>query len=234
MPDDRSPADPPSTFPVLGLIKATSSSSRVAVLIRHGEKVATGPEMERPLSSLGVEEAHRLGEGLPNGRQLRIWHSPVPRCRQTAEACLAGYVQAHPDADAQIVGADPRLESWSALDIDRRARQSLIEEAGGPMGFLRAWLSDLLPAGVMHRSVDVSHDVAGSILENLRPAPAGALHLHVSHDFTLMALREHVFAPRLEDLTWADYLDGVVFEMDGEGRTVARWRDLSSTVADPA
>lgn len=223
-------AAPSTDLPVLRLIGTIPPQSRVGVLLRHGEKAAGGTEVDRLLTSEGHREARSLGENLPKGRQVRIWHSPVPRCRQTAEDCLAGYVQANPGADALLMGAEPRLESLSALSLDHRARSELIANAGGPLTFLRAWLDDLLPAGVIHRSADVSHDVAGWIISNLRVAPEGALHLNISHDFTLLALRAHVFRVKLEDLSWAGYLDGIVFELTPQGRVVARWRDLVNEV----
>ena len=76
------------------LVAMFNSSAPVVILMRHAEKEKNGgKESERGLTTDGKQAALAMGKEMAlasAGRPINIWHSPIPRCRQTAEQIALG------------------------------------------------------------------------------------------------------------------------------------------------
>ena len=155
-------------------------------LVRHGEStwIAEGRFQGRgdpPLSGLGLRHAaavaRRLadperspGLPLPEGAPLAIWHSPLARAAQTAQA-----IHAARGADAPLVARDDLAElaqgAWEGLTHDEvRARYP--DE-------LAAWRRDPLsshaPGGESLRAALVRAHAAGEVVLGHAPGRSGRL-----------------------------------------------------------
>lgn len=60
------------------------------LLVRHGDAEDGPDDASRPLSKRGFEEADAIGRLLARTREIPtiVWHSPLLRARQTAEAAV--------------------------------------------------------------------------------------------------------------------------------------------------
>jgi hypothetical protein len=211
---------------ILDLIRSIDND-RIGILLRHSVrdhipklKAADGTEDAR-LTPLGHSEARRFGQLLPKGFNLVVSYSPVPRCVETAKGIIAGYSNEE-SADASDAGPDDSLAVMHFFTNDRKAMDSHKESVGGKR-FLREWLDDALPPGMMRPPLEVKQFVSQSVARELKDGRAPLLRIWVGHDYGLIVVRELIFGGRFEEMPWISYLDGIVFAMDKEQSLMATW-----------
>lgn len=191
-----------------------SSSTCFSLIIRHGERehiVETARALEALLTEKGKKEAVALGNKLSPFGNIIIHHSPVPRCRETAEKIAEGIIES--GGSVQIAGHLAELGgpyiagSWMDIvaEIDKR----------GFNGFVRAWFDGALPESLI-TPLDVSVKLQASILR-AQLERGDASYVNVSHDWNVMCLREYYFGIRHEEAGTPPYLDGLAALRDGKG-----------------
>ncbi len=181
--------------------------TRFALVIRHGEReriVETARALEALLTEKGKQEAVELGKSLAPSGNIIIHHSPVERCRQTAEKIYEGIIAY--GGSARIAG--PLMElggpyiagSWGDIiaEIERR----------GFNGFVRAWFNGQLPKSLITPLEDSAKLQASILRSQLEKNDAS--YVNVSHDWNVMCLREYYFGIRHEDAGTPAYLDGLI------------------------
>ena len=98
---------------------------RTLLLLRHapvdyrsGESCCLGSRTDAPASALGLAEAEQLAPLLREAGVVRVFHSPMLRCRQTAQALSGGLpTEALPGLEELDCG------DWDGLSFDEiRAR----------------------------------------------------------------------------------------------------------------
>jgi hypothetical protein len=191
----------------------------VAVLLRHSARepcddLAKAPLI--PLTAEGVAAAEALGRRLPSARRLRLAHSWVDRCRQTAAALARGFVSA-----GAVVGPlvdEARVAAPYILDPERLA--PLANRLGA--GFVRAWADGDVPAEVMMPLLDAGALQIEAALERLDEAGGDELHVLVTHDWNVLTVREGFMGLRHERDGWPDFMEGAVVTRVGE-RVSLRW-----------
>ena len=194
----------------------------VAAMLRHAARHPIADPQRPELAELtdeGRVHAEEFGAGLGGFARVRIFHSPVLRCRQTAECIAQGGGRA--GTRVEISGAHPELGIDFIRDLKEAARLSEIHHNH----FVRLWFQGAVPAGV----VDPIPELAARKLAFVRArlgeisGEAGTLDLHVSHDWNILALREHFVGVRHEEAGWLTFLDGLAFRpSEGGLRTVYR------------
>lgn len=177
-----------------------------AILMRHAEREhfehpADGATV--PITENGARQASGLGRALARLTPLHLVHSPVGRCRQTAEAILAG--ASDMGSPVSIVGEDGRLGGPYLLDVPRAL------EVAGTLGhrFVREWLDGRLPATLFKPRRASALEQIDAVEHHLRRARSGLVVL-VTHDWNLLAVREEMFGLRREEDRWPGFLDGLV------------------------
>jgi broad specificity phosphatase PhoE len=171
--------------------------------------------MAAPLTEAGRELAATLAEELPVRLPIRLRHSPVPRCEETAQI-LAARLAAR-GAEARLLGPLVSLGAVYVRDPDRVVERFA---ALGQRGFVRDWSSGGFPASVVEPPRVAGERLLHELLALHRAEPPG-LDLHVTHDLTLVALLSLVEAVGERDFPWPDYLDGILLLREGDGGV--RW-----------
>lgn len=185
-----------------------------SLIIRHAERdhiVETARALEALLTDRGKQQAFELGKRLAPFGKIIIRHSPVQRCKQTAEKITEGIVSC--GGAAEMAGALMELGgpyitgNWGEIiaEIDKRNFN----------GFVRAWFNGELPESLI-TPLDVSAQLQASILR-AQLSQNSASFVNVSHDWNVMCLREYYFGIRHEDVGTPEYLDGVIAIRDGNG-----------------
>ncbi|MDY0004596.1 MAG: histidine phosphatase family protein [Polyangia bacterium] len=202
----------------LRVIASRGAGQRLVALLRHSARVdITGYTVEQavlaPLTDAGRALARDFGRRLPTDRPVRIFHSEVPRCEDTAQRLAEGMMEA--GGQVEILGSRTSLaaffirDPWAvALEFGQR----------GPRGFMREWLSGKLGPAVMDPPEQAARDqLAALMLErNCLPEPdAPGLDLHVSHDVNVMALLHLCVDISDQSVPWPGYLEGVILETGG-------------------
>jgi broad specificity phosphatase PhoE len=189
------------------------------VVLRHAARheitsAEFGAALRTPLTDEGREQARALGAALPGERPVRLWHSPVPRCADTAERLVEG-LRAR-GADAGVEGARAFLGADYVHDADGVVRRFATL---GQRRFVRAWAGGELGPELIDPPATAGRRVLGLLLE-LRDDDR-ALHLHVTHDLTLVALLALVCDVGAPEFPWPGFLDGVVLAVRPDD---IRWR----------
>jgi len=180
------------------------------VVLRHSARGAirsadVAEAMRTPLTEQGRSLARELGGLLPRARSLRLWWSPVSRCRDTAECIAAGLRSG--GGTAALAGEQELLGATYV-----RAGSEIVREfaARGPRGFVRAWFSGELGGGLIDEPREAGRRLLRGLLALRATAqPGGDIDVHVTHDLTLVLLLGLVRDVTEEAFVWPGYLDGV-------------------------
>lgn len=181
-------------------------SGQIALLIRHAERhpiEAMSNALQPLLTAKGKSDAYRLGGTLAHYSPVTIYHSPVPRCVETAERLRDGIVGAR--GKALIAGyllelGGPYITgSWDMI-------VKSIEELGHSV-FFRKWFNNELPATVVMPLREAAEIQLNILVRQLRSGDGSTIN--VTHDWNIMMIREYYFRLRHEDIGDPDYLDGI-------------------------
>lgn len=199
-------------------ISAIPPFDRMVLLIRHAERAAVTDLRTHAavlLTAQGRADAFALGRML--GRRYgsaALWHSPIPRCGQTAESLARGAFAAGGAAQVEgplewlgtePVGGDP---AWLNAQVASQ----------GNSGFLRLWFDGRYSPGQIAPLERVASAQMRAVLAQLESSPSPVV-IDVTHDWNLMLMREHYLGLRHEDVDVPAYLDSVAVLRSGGATT---------------
>jgi broad specificity phosphatase PhoE len=213
--------------PVLRLLDQSKNLNKKApatLIIRHSErnKIEKASEMELAgLTDRGRDAAYNFGQLLPRDWELRLFHSPVNRCRDTATKIHEGAVSAGLKSEVAgglsiLGGAKSDGEKWTQL-ILRDWPQSY-----------NHWMSGRYPPSIVEPSIDYARRLAEEFDKN---SVLDRLTIYVAHDTQILTLLFHWFgvSPRME---YASFLNGF-FVQRVDGRLVLLSGDSNSVCEEP-
>jgi hypothetical protein len=179
------------------------------LVLRHSvrEAISTAElsaAMAAPLTEEGRALARHLGELLGPVRPLRLFWSPVPRCKDTA--ALLGDGARERGSVVELAGARDYLGATYVLNPDA-VTQSFARL--GQDGFVAQWLAGELPAGLLQPMPEAGRELLAALLLDHRAAD-GRLDVHVTHDLTLFTLLSLVFDVGAGGFRWPGYLEGAL------------------------
>lgn len=176
--------------PVLQLLKhcKTLKPEKAAMIIRHSERASINRPDEMSVAGLtevGREAAKGFGQLLPEERSIQVYHSPVERCRETAECIVEGARSREISADIggkiSLLGG-PR-EDWG------RFSGILIRDWPHSVNY---WLCGRYPVDIVEPSTGYARRASVELDTTLEVEP-GTLVLHVTHDMSILAMLFHWF-----------------------------------------
>lgn len=184
-----------------------------AILMRHAERghfshPAAGANV--PITPNGALQAAALGRSLAAFAPLVISHSPVGRCRQTAEAIADGARQS--GLAASVTGEERNLGGPYMLDVPTAL------DLAGALGhrFVREWFDGHLSSSIFKPRRAAAFEQVATVKTYMNRHPLGLVVL-VTHDWNLLAVREELFGMCHEMDAWPGFLDGIVFWQDNTG-----------------
>lgn len=184
----------------------------IAVMIRHAERHPVRSihhSLEVGLTKKGNDDAVKLGRMIEGRREIRLFHSPAVRCRETAEGIAEG-LRSTGHRVRSIVETGmlcaPYLKDQRVLDDAERLGHE----------FMRWWFDGRFNGDWLCPTPEAADMVLGPVIENLRSSPPESLDIHVTHDWEIVLLREELLDLRYEDAGWVGYLDGLVLTGDGD------------------
>jgi len=196
--------------PALVSLSHFQAADRAVLVLRHAEREPI-PDPLRPelaeLTPAGMKAARELGARLVGFSHLRLFHSPVKRCRQTAECIGQGLADLGPRIDGPFEVAS------LGLGYIRGAHEvaELTREHGDH--FIRLWFEGRVDARFMQDPRELARHMRGHMDECLEQQAAHGrrLDIHVTHDWNLLVLREWNLGLRHEEAGWIEFLDGVAY-----------------------
>jgi broad specificity phosphatase PhoE len=181
---------------------------RAVLMVRHAERhpvVDLRTHESVLLTDRGHEQARAAGEALAHyAREVRVQHSPVMRCAQTAAGIVKG---AAAKGVAGLVHG-PVSALGNPFVLDEKRAYTFISTVGGR--FIRDWFDGRAPEGCfLPRAVAARGQIAAAV------AALEHSEVLVTHDWNLALVREEFLAIAPER-AWPSFLDGVVVTQVGE------------------
>jgi len=181
-----------------------------AVFIRHAQRHPITDPSDPTLAELteeGMAHARAFGARISGFRHLRLFHSPVKRCEQTAVCIAQG--AAEKGLKVELCGREATLGVDYILDLNEAGRLTLLHGEH----FVRLWFGGEIDRGIIRPARDIAIEKLEKITQRLAdPMEQGArLDIHVSHDWNVLILREFMLGVRHEDTGWLTFLDGMGF-----------------------
>lgn len=215
---------------LLQSLRSFPTNAPVAVFLRHAQRFPIADQAAPHVAELtpqGMADAEAFGRQIEGFDCVRLFHSPVKRCQQTAE-CIAKGVTSN-GGSAEVVGPENTLGPDYILDLKEAGRLTVQHREH----VVRMWFDGQIAPTVLPAAAEIAALKLDYVMQRLRQGcPNGRrLDLHVSHDWNILILRELLCAIRHEDVGWLDYLDGVAFGLVGEElRVMYRDRVVSGSV----
>jgi broad specificity phosphatase PhoE len=194
---------------IVNALRKFPKDSKIILVLRHShrnEPVGSEKLHELKLTPQGHEIARKFGEELPEERPIRLYHSVVWRCQETAQDILEGFQKK--SGKGEIKG------SLKPLFFAGTSPKFFIEvfRDGSPIRFLYQWAAGHFSPEHIMSFQDYSKNAAKKIWNKLLNAPDNTIDIHVTHDIFLIALRYGWFGlPPTEE--WVPFLGGFAFSI---------------------
>lgn len=208
---------------LLQTISSLNGAIASAAILRHARRFPILDSAKPTLAEItpdGAADAESLGRRITGYDRIRLFHSPVKRCLQTAECIARGARSA--GITVELVQPEPALGVDYILDM---AEAGLLSDLHGEH-FVRLWISGEISQAVIRETSTIVETKMSYLIGKLEEPNSGGrrLDLHVSHDWNILIMREHVLGVRLEDAGWAMFLDGMAFSISA-GQLISVYRD---------
>ncbi len=220
----------------LRLVRALSPDGRATLVIRHAERDQSAEGVEPPasedrwqLTASGRDQARRFGARIPPFRHVYLTHTRIARTRDTASEIADGFRRVHPQSKVELAGIDPALSLTTFYARDPELRDRWRAKLGE--GFYHGWIAGAVPPEAIAPVGVAVADLVARLRTRAEGEPESALHVAVSHDVFVTAIREVLFGPWLGAQPPVGFLEGVLLTWDPTGPATARWRDKVSDLS---
>lgn len=201
-------------------LRSAPTGCRAVLLVRHGERapiIAIDDAARAGLTAQGYRDAVRCGVELGGSAHgsWRVWHSPLARCRQSAEGLQEGLVAA--GRDVRLVGplkvaGTPYFHDWDD------AVRCLVER--GSQRFWADWCAGALPARAVQAAAAAARVQLRALREALTDSDTDTVDVIVSHEWNLLLLEHHYLNIDTSAQPWPGYLDGIVVHREDDALVV--------------
>jgi hypothetical protein len=189
-----------------------NKSDDLSLLIRHAPRYAIPSgrigHHDIPLTEKGRQMAHEFGQALPIDAMVRLFHSPIPRCEETAVYIRRGVISN--EGLVILMGKRDFLDTIGIVDLKRMVT---ILEQHGRYHLVRQWLDGKIENTIMRNPHHVVQRTLKEIIASKRDKSPlqKTIDIHITHDLNVLAAREILLGVKLENGEWSKYLDGLVF-----------------------
>lgn len=210
---------------LLETIRTLPPEGNSAIFLRHAKRFPILDAADPTLAEItpdGAIAAEAFGARMSGFEHVRLFHSPIKRCRQTAESIARGLGST--GCAVEIVGAEPTLGVDYILDLKEAGRLTVLHGDH----FVRLWFTGQIAPNIIRAAAHIAAEKLLYLTRRMdEPSTRGRrLDVHVSHDWNVIILRELMLSIRHEDAGWLTFLDGLAFSSRPTGLH-AFYRDRS-------
>jgi broad specificity phosphatase PhoE len=177
------------------------------LLIRHSHRAAIHSlnEMSQTgITSLGEAMAEEFGRRLPTNKSVKILHSPIPRCKQTAEEIANGIRQ----NGGNVHSVKPFFLLLGPIVTDAQLWEKVGDDGVGVASFVTSWGRGELGNGIEPFEEFTNRVISGTV-DILKASEPGLMHIFVTHDLFLMGARKTFMKEEAHDDERPPYLGGL-------------------------
>jgi len=192
---------------IIKALKEFPENSKIILLLRHSHRnnpTASEKMFELKLTPQGHQIATIFGQKLPTSRSIRLFHSVVERCQETAEDILTGF---------ESVGGEGTLNGvLTPLFHAGTAPKFFLNlfKNENPLEFLYRWAVGFYSPDKIFPFQSYCQNAADVIWNGINDAQEGGIDILVTHDIFLIALKYGWFGLP-PDQDWVPFLGGVAF-----------------------
>jgi broad specificity phosphatase PhoE len=185
---------------------AQDRNQPLMLLIRHSHRdiIRNHKDMlSEGLTELGKELSKEMGRRLPHYQQAHIFFSIVPRCYETAEAIAEGFSE----QGGEIIDMDPLPTLAKPEYTQQEVWKNLHPNGENVTEFVNRW-ADGEFYGIEPFN-DFTVRLMNDTLKRLLSLEEPRLHIHVTHDLSLMSAKRTFFDRALTLNDREPYLGGI-------------------------
>ncbi|MFX0133890.1 MAG: histidine phosphatase family protein [Candidatus Hodarchaeota archaeon] len=186
-----------------------SRNNIISVLLRHSirEEIIDRDSLRNAqLTNEGEKLAYEFGKLLPKDRLIRIFHSPISRCKDTAELICQGIRDNHGSAlmigERDFLGGTYILKGHLIFDLFTDL---------GVSGFVEKWFRGGFDKTILHPPKRARNDMINSLIQ-CNQNNSKEIDLHVSHDLNIILFKAVLFNVLSEDFKWPEFMEGIIFK----------------------
>ncbi len=188
-------------------VNTTDSDQSVMLLIRHShrEKIVDIEEiLGKGLTELGKNMSLEMGLRFPTDRKARFWLSFVSRCYETAESMAAGFAQ----QGGEVIDMDALPTLVGPHVIDKEVWSELHPDGKNVTHFVNRWAEGGFGDRIEPFENYISRFMEDTV-KKLISLEEPAIHIHVTHDLAMMAVKRMIFSRPLVNEDREPYLGGL-------------------------
>jgi hypothetical protein len=213
---------------IINNLNSSSLDSKLILILRHSQRFEpklSDVNQNMELTQEGRSIARLFGMKLPKNRIIRLFHSPVNRCKETAEEIHVGFKE---------IGGESILKGECAvvwrIGINNKLFMSELQKHPDVDIFFR-WASGFYTQEEFPSLTLYCQRAAEVIWKQLKLVPENGIDIYISHDYHLNALRYGWFGfPPLDKLV--GYLGGFIFTLEENYFIVSDYGEIK-TVEPP-
>jgi len=194
-------------------LKKFPAGSKITILMRHSQryepemvKASKLKEANMELTPIGKEIAKKFGEKLPKNSTVRLFHSPLNRCKETVEKIYQGFTDVN--GKAFIIG---ECNALLGIGIDMQSFLDELNKYGAQKVLLR-YLAGIYSPDLWSPAISFYQKGGQQIWSQIEKISEGGINLFISHDFHISIFRFGWFGLP-PDERWIDYLGGFAFSI---------------------
>ena len=191
----------------LDSMKYIDETKPAVMYLRHSKADYTQVESpkEGTLTEEGIQTSIEFGTRLLSKYSYRIFHSPYPRAKISAEKLDQGIKENN--GESKIIGPQDYL-------IFSKSNEETIMMLWERYGtdFTSHWLSGRFNPAEVESSYELAKEAAKQVTKNLNEIGLTTIDVYVNHDVTIVPMMFHWFGA-YHDYNWTGHLDGFIMQL---------------------
>ena len=186
--------------------------SKIILVLRHSHRNAPQPSEDvnkLRLTPQGHAIAKKFGESLPKDRSIKIAHSIIWRCEETAENIHHSFLNIGGNSELKGV-----FEPLFHIGIQRRSFTNNFKNRHFRETLYR-WVSGFYLPEDWTPFIKYCQKTAHLIWSQVKTPPHSGIDIYVTHDWHVMSLRFGWFGLP-PDKSWVKYLGGFAFTFEDD------------------
>ena len=186
------------------IIRQTYNSHSFAIVIRHSERdIITDVRQSifQLLTPEGKEMARDFGAKLPTKKPIRLFHSMIERCKQTAECIQEGF-----KSEVYSFSCHDMLTGFYVYDPE-----SILEDVNisGSYQFISKWFKGVYSETQIMPAVKARQQMIDTFIQNYNE---DFLDIYVSHDWNVALLSSLYYNIMEQNYPWPGFMQGAVLK----------------------
>lgn len=182
-------------------------TERIMLFLRHSHREAISDhsfQLSTALTQLGKDMSYEMGRQLPIKLPARVFYSFVPRCYETADEIAKGFQE----VGGKVVEMEPLEILVAPVIIDDKVWSNLQPDGRNVTEFVNDFADGNF--GVMVEPFEAYRSrLMAATIERLRITKSPELHIHVTHDLAVMAIKRILLGRPLEFEDREPFLGGI-------------------------